>query len=98
MCGGTLYRGDVITMDCVERLIRKNGMLCPITGKVLKDSDIIRIVRVSVKPSVYVRRGSLSTRDRLRAGPLQWSLSTRDSLGEQILREVVLFSEVANVL
>ena len=37
-----------MTQDCVERLIRKNNMLCPISGKVLKDSDIIPIVRVCV--------------------------------------------------
>ena len=42
-----LFRGDVVTMDCVERLIRKNKMQCPITGKVLQERDIITIVRVS---------------------------------------------------
>ena len=42
-------RGDVVTMDCVDRLIRKSGMACPISGKILKESDIIRIARVSVQ-------------------------------------------------
>lgn len=35
-------------MDCVEKLIRKNGMVCPISGKILKESDIIMIARVSI--------------------------------------------------
>ncbi len=39
--------GDVITTDCVEKIIRKNGMLCPLSGKTLKEKDIIHIVRVS---------------------------------------------------
>ena len=33
-----------MTMDCVEKLIRKD-MLCPFTGEKLKDSDIIPIQR-----------------------------------------------------
>jgi nitric oxide synthase-interacting protein len=36
--------GKVVTMDCVERLIKKD-MLCPITGKKLKDDDIIPLQR-----------------------------------------------------
>lgn len=43
-----VYRGDVVTMECVEKLIRKNEMLCPLSGNRLKDSDIIPIVRVSL--------------------------------------------------
>ena len=39
--------GDVVTMECVEMIIRKNNMLCPISGKTLKERDIIQIVRVS---------------------------------------------------
>ena len=38
--------GDVVTMECVEKLIKKD-MLCPISGKQLKDSDIVPLVRVS---------------------------------------------------
>lgn len=34
-------------MECVEKLIRKNDMLCPLSGKKLKESDIITLVRVS---------------------------------------------------
>ena len=40
-------RGDVVTMECVEQLIRKNDMMCPITDKKLKETDIITIMRVS---------------------------------------------------
>ncbi len=40
--------GDVVTMECVEKLIRKNDMLCPLSGKTLKESDIITLVRVSL--------------------------------------------------
>ena len=36
-----------VTMECVEQLIRKNNMMCPITGKKLKETDIITIMRVS---------------------------------------------------
>lgn len=36
--------GNVVTMDCVEKLIRKD-MLCPFTGAKLKESDIIAIQR-----------------------------------------------------
>ncbi|XP_065836104.1 nitric oxide synthase-interacting protein-like isoform X2 [Oscarella lobularis] len=36
--------GKVVTMDCVERLIRKD-MLCPITGKTLKPDDILPLQR-----------------------------------------------------
>ena len=35
-----------MTMECVEKLIKKD-MLCPISGKKLKDSDIIPLNRVS---------------------------------------------------
>ena len=41
-----LYSGDVVTVECVDKLIRKN-MLCPISGRKLKESDIILVVRVS---------------------------------------------------
>ena len=42
-----LYSGDVVTVECVDKLIRKNNMLCPISGRKLKESDIILVVRVS---------------------------------------------------
>ena len=45
--GTQIVSGDVVTMECVEKIIRKNGMLCPISGKILKERDIISIVRVS---------------------------------------------------
>lgn len=39
--------GDVVTLECVEKLIYPNDMICPITGIKLKDSDIISLARVS---------------------------------------------------
>lgn len=36
--------GDVVTLECVEKLIRKD-MICPITGQRLKESDIIVVQR-----------------------------------------------------
>lgn len=36
--------GDVVTMDCVENIIKKDWM-CPLTGKPLKESDIIPMKR-----------------------------------------------------
>lgn len=36
--------GDVVTLECVEKLIRKD-MICPITGQRLKESDIIVMQR-----------------------------------------------------
>ena len=38
-------RGCVVTMECVEKLIRKD-MLDPINGKHMKDKDIIQLERV----------------------------------------------------
>ena len=35
-------------MECVEKIIRKNDMLCPMSGKTLSEKDIIRIIRVSI--------------------------------------------------
>ena len=43
-----LCSGDAVTMECVDKLIRKSGMLCLISGQKFKESDIIAIVRVSV--------------------------------------------------
>ena len=40
------YSGDVVTLECVEKVIKKD-MICPITGQKLKDSDIIVMQRVS---------------------------------------------------
>ena len=39
--------GDVVTMECVDKLIRTNNMMCPLSGKKLKESDIILLYRVS---------------------------------------------------
>eukprot|EP00731_Ephydatia_muelleri_P029579 Em0021g102a len=36
--------GDVVTMECVDKLIRKD-MVYPLTGQKLKDSDIIPLAR-----------------------------------------------------
>lgn len=36
--------GNVVTMDCVEKLIKKD-MLCPFTGATLKEKDIIHMQR-----------------------------------------------------
>lgn len=38
------FRGDVVTLECVEKLIRKD-MLHPLTGKPLKEKDIIIMQR-----------------------------------------------------
>ena len=44
-----LCSGDVVTMECVDKLIRKSEMLCPISGQKLKESDIVAVVRVRNK-------------------------------------------------
>ena len=36
--------GDVVTMECVENIIKKDW-LCPLTGKPLKETDIIVMKR-----------------------------------------------------
>lgn len=43
-CAVLKNTGNVVTMDCVEKLIRKD-MLCPFTSVKLKESDIIPIQR-----------------------------------------------------
>ena len=43
-CAVLKNTGHVVTMDCVEKLIKKD-MLCPFTGAKLKDSDIIPLQR-----------------------------------------------------
>ena len=42
------FSGDVVTLECVEKVIKKD-MICPITGQKLKDSDIIVMERVSIR-------------------------------------------------
>jgi len=37
--------GDVVTLECVDKVIRKNEMQHPLTGNPLKESDIIPLVR-----------------------------------------------------
>jgi nitric oxide synthase-interacting protein len=37
--------GDVVTQECVDKLIRTSNMLCPITGKTLKEKDLIPLQR-----------------------------------------------------
>ena len=46
------FSGDVVTMECVNELIRKD-MVCPISGIKLKESDIIPLVRVSLQLFAY---------------------------------------------
>lgn len=43
-CTYAVSSGDVVTLECVEKLIRKD-MICPITGQRLKESDIIVMQR-----------------------------------------------------
>lgn len=43
-CAVLKNTGNVVTMDCVEKLIKKD-MLCPFTGEKLKESDIVAIQR-----------------------------------------------------
>ena len=43
-CAVLRNTGHVVTMDAVEKLIKKD-MLCPFTGIKLKESDIIQIQR-----------------------------------------------------
>lgn len=38
------HSGDVVTLECVEKLIRKD-MMCPISGCRLKEADIIVMQR-----------------------------------------------------
>jgi len=42
----TYYRGCVVTMECIEKLIKKD-MLDPINGKKMTEKDIIPLQRVS---------------------------------------------------
>nr|CAB3264408.1 nitric oxide synthase-interacting protein [Phallusia mammillata] len=37
--------GDVVTIECINKVIRKNNMLHPVTGQKLNESDIIELVR-----------------------------------------------------
>jgi hypothetical protein len=39
------FRGDVVTMDCVEKIIKKDWTH-PLTGEKLKEQDIIPLQRV----------------------------------------------------
>jgi hypothetical protein len=39
------FRGDVVTMDCVEKIIKKDWTH-PLTGEKLKEEDIIFLQRV----------------------------------------------------
>lgn len=43
-CAVLKNTGNVVTMDCIEKLIKKD-MLCPFTGAKLKDNDIILLQR-----------------------------------------------------
>lgn len=41
-----INRGDVVTMECVEKLIKKD-MMHPLISQKLKEKDIISLERVS---------------------------------------------------
>lgn len=41
----SFYSGDVVTMECVEKLIKKD-MMHPLTSIKLKEKDIIEMQRV----------------------------------------------------
>ena len=45
------HSGDVVTLECVDKLIRKSNMLCPITGQTLREKDIIVLQRVRISAS-----------------------------------------------
>ena len=47
--------GDVVTMECVEKLI-KPDMLNPLTGAKLRDKDIIPLQRVGDGYLLYLRQ------------------------------------------
>jgi hypothetical protein len=42
-----LFSGDVVTKECVDKLIKKD-MMHPLTGEKLKDSDFIPLQRVII--------------------------------------------------
>jgi nitric oxide synthase-interacting protein len=46
MCFNYNISGDVVTMDCVERIIKKDW-LHPITGDGITEKDIIPLQRVT---------------------------------------------------
>ena len=50
--------GDVVTVECVEKIIRKD-MIHPLTGQTLKEKDIILLQRGGT--------GYASTNDQLKA-------------------------------
>ncbi|XP_078485570.1 nitric oxide synthase-interacting protein [Ciona intestinalis] len=37
--------GDVVTLECVDKIIRKNGMRHPVTDEVMSENDIIPLTR-----------------------------------------------------
>ena len=39
------FSGDVVTMECIEKLVKKD-MVHPLTGEKLKEKDIIVLQRV----------------------------------------------------
>ena len=47
------FSGDVVTQECVDKLIRTSDMLCPITGKTLRGKDLIHLQRVYNHARVY---------------------------------------------
>ena len=49
-----MFRGAVVTQECVDRLIKKD-MMDPVTGDKLSDRDIIPLQRVCV--NFYVELG-----------------------------------------
>lgn len=47
--------GAVVTLECVEKLIKKD-MMDPISGDKLADKDIIPLQRVSKKVTIQAQR------------------------------------------
>ena len=44
----------MVTMECVEKVIRRNGMVCTISGQKLKDDDIITIVGIIMDLAIAI--------------------------------------------
>lgn len=50
-------RGDVVTMECIEKLIKKD-MIHPLTSTKLKEKDIIPLQRVRhLRPTSLIQFG-----------------------------------------
>lgn len=52
MCNYFVFSGDVVTLECVEKIIKKDW-IHPLTGKKLTEKDIIVMQRVSISLSSF---------------------------------------------